>query len=167
MQPVSSRGLRSASACYAAPPGGGFETEDVKTVKALLIADSGVGRKVLQHCGFEALKIIRAMGKHVAVMMVTTAKEGAQILQAFDAGADNYFIKPFEPSALADRVRRLMGVSTEEGIPCGRRMRRKHRPVRRTGRNRTIHPPGHLRYLRHSPLPGLRRNRLQSTRRRQ
>jgi len=48
------------------------------------------------------------MGKKVPVTMVTGEKDGARVVEAFDAGANNYLVKPFEPSSLAEKVERVL-----------------------------------------------------------
>ena len=48
------------------------------------------------------------------VMMVTTETEATQILRAFDAGADEYLIKPFSKQAIRDKLE-LLGFFEEDG----------------------------------------------------
>jgi two-component system chemotaxis response regulator CheY len=50
--------------------------------------------------GLEMLKQIRAEGfGEIKVMMVTTEAENDFIIQALDAGADEYLMKPFDDEA--------------------------------------------------------------------
>jgi DNA-binding response OmpR family regulator len=42
------------------------------------------------------------------VMMLTGERNAETVLQAMDAGADDYMVKPFLPDALAERVSRLV-----------------------------------------------------------
>lgn len=42
------------------------------------------------------------------VMMLTGERNAETVLQAMDAGADDYMVKPFLPDALAERVSRLL-----------------------------------------------------------
>jgi DNA-binding response OmpR family regulator len=44
----------------------------------------------------------------VLVMMLTGERNAETVLQAMDAGADDYMVKPFLPDALAERVSRLV-----------------------------------------------------------
>lgn len=60
--------------------------------------------------GIDALKAIRGMGNKTPIIMVTSEKEGTRVVEAFDAGANNYIIKPFEPSSLADKVKQVLHV---------------------------------------------------------
>lgn len=55
--------------------------------------------------GLEMLKGLRAEGfGSVKVMMVTTEAENDFILQALDAGADEYLMKPFDEDGLAEKL---------------------------------------------------------------
>ena len=54
--------------------------------------------------GIEAVKAIRAAGKTVPIIMVTTEAEKSRVLEALKAGANNYIIKPFEPDAIVDKI---------------------------------------------------------------
>ncbi len=60
--------------------------------------------------GIEALRAIRAARKSVPVIMVTMENEGARIVEAIDAGANNYIIKPFEPQSLAQKIRQVLRI---------------------------------------------------------
>lgn len=51
----------------------------------------------------------------VPVLMLTADNSRRAIARAFSLGANDYFLKPFVPSALADRVKRLAGLPVEEG----------------------------------------------------
>lgn len=58
--------------------------------------------------GFDALKEIRAMGKTMPIIMVTTEAEKARIVQAVQAGATNYIVKPFEPDAFKEKLNSII-----------------------------------------------------------
>jgi DNA-binding response OmpR family regulator len=60
--------------------------------------------------GIDALREIRASGSDMPIVMVTSEKEGARVVEALDAGANNYIIKPFEPETLAHKVGIVMQV---------------------------------------------------------
>ena len=45
---------------------------------------------------------------NLPVMMLTGERNAETVLQAMDAGADDYMVKPFLPDALAERVSRLV-----------------------------------------------------------
>ena len=58
--------------------------------------------------GLDMLKHLRAEGYgDVKVMMVTTEAENEFILQALDAGADEYLMKPFDEEALTEKLAML------------------------------------------------------------
>jgi DNA-binding response OmpR family regulator len=46
--------------------------------------------------------------KDLPVMMLTGERNAETVLQAMDAGADDYMVKPFLPDALLERVARLV-----------------------------------------------------------
>jgi two-component system chemotaxis response regulator CheY len=55
--------------------------------------------------GLEMLQGLRAEGfASVKVMMVTTEAENDFILQALDAGADEYLMKPFDQEGLTEKL---------------------------------------------------------------
>ena len=58
--------------------------------------------------GYDMLKELRAEGfSGVKVMMVTTEAENDFILNALDAGADEYLMKPFDDEALNEKLAML------------------------------------------------------------
>lgn len=58
--------------------------------------------------GLQMLKQLRASGfTGIKVMMVTTEAENDFILRALDAGADEYLMKPFDDSALTEKLAML------------------------------------------------------------
>ena len=60
--------------------------------------------------GLSALSQIKADPKtsKLPVMMLTGERNAETVLQAMDAGADDYMVKPFLPDVLAERVSRLV-----------------------------------------------------------
>lgn len=60
--------------------------------------------------GFELLERIRAMPhvEDVPVVMLTSLGHESQVVRALDLGANDYIHKPFSPSELVARVRRLV-----------------------------------------------------------
>lgn len=61
--------------------------------------------------GIDALRAIRASDRNTPVIMVTSEKEGTRIVEAIDAGANNYIIKPFEPVSLAEKLKQVLRLS--------------------------------------------------------
>lgn len=57
--------------------------------------------------GLEILELLRAQGNDTAVVMVTAKNERAHVLQAIEAGASDYVIKPFESAVLREKVNRF------------------------------------------------------------
>jgi len=60
--------------------------------------------------GLSALSRIKADPKTcgLPVMMLTGERNAETVLQAMDAGADDYMVKPFLPDLLVERVSRLL-----------------------------------------------------------
>jgi two-component system, chemotaxis family, chemotaxis protein CheY len=56
--------------------------------------------------GIEALKAIRANPDtaKIPVIMVTSESEKTRILEAIQAGANNYIVKPFTPDVLKEKL---------------------------------------------------------------
>jgi DNA-binding response OmpR family regulator len=57
--------------------------------------------------GFEVLKLIRQHDQQVPVLLLTALGATADKLEGFDAGADDYLVKPFDFPELLARVRAL------------------------------------------------------------
>lgn len=60
--------------------------------------------------GFEVLKALRAQSStaRVPVIMVTSMGAEADVLRGFELGADDYVLKPFSPTELLARVKRML-----------------------------------------------------------
>jgi DNA-binding response OmpR family regulator len=58
--------------------------------------------------GFEVVKELRTAGHYVPVLMLTARSRPADVLQGFEAGADDYLPKPFELQILLARLRGLL-----------------------------------------------------------
>lgn len=65
--------------------------------------------------GIDALKAIRAAGKKMPVIMVTTEAEKARVIEAIKSGANDYLIKPFSPDQLAAKVKNLVTAAASAG----------------------------------------------------
>jgi two-component system, chemotaxis family, chemotaxis protein CheY len=61
--------------------------------------------------GYELLCNVRSRAEwsDMRIMLVTTETEASQILRAFDAGADEYLLKPFAKEAVLEKLQ-LMGL---------------------------------------------------------
>lgn len=58
--------------------------------------------------GFEIAATLRAAGNYIPVLMLTARGRSEDIVQGFDAGADDYLPKPFELSVLLARISALL-----------------------------------------------------------
>lgn len=58
--------------------------------------------------GFEVVKQLRTAGHFVPVLMLTARSRPSDVLQGFEAGADDYLPKPFELSILLARLHGLL-----------------------------------------------------------
>ncbi len=63
--------------------------------------------------GFELMRQIRARPgwQAVPVIMLTAKAMERDIVRAFDAGANDYIVKPFQPTELLARLRRFLRVA--------------------------------------------------------
>lgn len=64
--------------------------------------------------GFEVLAAIRADNLPTLVMMLSAHQRESDILRGFRLGADDYLVKPFNPSELVARLKRLL----RKGVPA-------------------------------------------------
>jgi diguanylate cyclase (GGDEF)-like protein len=80
--------------------------EALREVPALVILDV----KMPGLDGFEVLERLRKDHRfsRVPVIMLTSMGQEADIVRAFRVGADDYILKPFSPTELSARVRRLL-----------------------------------------------------------
>ncbi len=54
--------------------------------------------------GLTFLKQFRLKDKSTPVIMVTTEAEKARIVEALQAGVNNYIVKPFTPDSMSERI---------------------------------------------------------------
>ena len=69
--------------------------------------------------GIEALRAIREKGIDSPVVMVTTESEKGRIIEALNAGADEYVIKPFKMDVLVARIREVLENRAKQAAPAG------------------------------------------------
>jgi diguanylate cyclase (GGDEF)-like protein len=57
--------------------------------------------------GLELCKVLRrtSITQHIYIIMLTGCEDDDELVQAFDAGADDYVVKPFTPKVLEARIR--------------------------------------------------------------
>ena len=58
--------------------------------------------------GIDAVKTIRANGKTMPIIMVTTEAEKSRVVEALKQGASNYIIKPFEPATIVAKIQETL-----------------------------------------------------------
>lgn len=66
--------------------------------------------------GFELIQVIRKKMKwlDVPIVMLSSKLQESEIVRAFDAGATDYIVKPFQPNELMARLRRILRSKGEE-----------------------------------------------------
>lgn len=69
--------------------------------------------------GYELCKAIRRRNQHVPVIMLTALSETDDKIVGFDAGADDYLVKPFEFKELLVRIRALLKRTMNQQLPTG------------------------------------------------
>lgn len=57
--------------------------------------------------GIDVLKQVRGWGNTTPIIMVTGESGKARVVEAYDAGVNNYIVKPFEPSVLAEKILKI------------------------------------------------------------
>lgn len=73
-------------------------------VYSLVLLDLGLPKRN----GLELLKVLRARGNAVPVLVVTARDAVMDRVAGLDSGADDYLVKPFDLDELAARVRALL-----------------------------------------------------------
>jgi two-component system, chemotaxis family, chemotaxis protein CheY len=58
--------------------------------------------------GIDSVRAIRALGKTMPIIMVTTEAEKSRVIEALKAGANNYIIKPFEPATIVAKIQEVL-----------------------------------------------------------
>src|SRR4051794_16512074 len=95
--------------------GDGFRVESVDDGDAVLGAVRRLepdlvllDLKMARVGGIEALRGLRAADQQVGVIILSAAGDEALVLEAFEAGADDYITKPFLVRVLSARVRAVI-----------------------------------------------------------
>jgi len=73
--------------------------------------------------GYELCKAIRQIDQHVPLMMLTALNATDHKIEGFDAGADDYLVKPFEFKELLVRTRALLKRTMNQQLPAGNVLR--------------------------------------------
>lgn len=69
--------------------------------------------------GYEVCKRIRNRNQHIPIIMLTALSNTTDKIEGFDAGADDYIIKPFEFRELVVRIRVLLKRTLNQQLPAG------------------------------------------------
>lgn len=69
--------------------------------------------------GYELCKRIRSKNAQVPIVMLTALSSLNDKIEGYDAGADDYIIKPFEFKELLMKIRVLLKRSSHQNIPVG------------------------------------------------
>ena len=69
--------------------------------------------------GFELCKLIRRSNEQVPVLMLTSMSQMTDKVEGYDAGADDYLVKPFEFRELLLKIRVLLKRTVNQQFPVG------------------------------------------------
>ncbi|MGG9962642.1 response regulator transcription factor [Ferruginibacter sp. SUN106] len=69
--------------------------------------------------GYDLAKMIRNRNQHIPIMMLTALSTTDDKIEGFDAGADDYLVKPFEFKELLVRIRALLKRTMNQQLPAG------------------------------------------------
>ncbi|MEO7766289.1 MAG: response regulator transcription factor [Ferruginibacter sp.] len=69
--------------------------------------------------GYDLCKIIRTRDQHIPIIMLTALNTTDDKIEGFDAGTDDYLIKPFEFKELLVRIRALLKRTMNQQLPAG------------------------------------------------
>ena len=73
--------------------------------------------------GYELTKMVRAQNENVPIIMLTALSSLDDKIEGYDAGADDYIIKPFEFKELLMKIRVLMRRTADIQAPVGNLLR--------------------------------------------
>jgi DNA-binding response OmpR family regulator len=69
--------------------------------------------------GYDLCKTIRSSNQHIPIIMLTALSTTDDKIEGFDAGADDYLVKPFEFRELLVRIRALLKRTMHQQLPSG------------------------------------------------
>lgn len=69
--------------------------------------------------GYELCRAVRAKDNNIPVIMLTALNALTDKIEGYDAGADDYIVKPFEFKELLLKVRVLLKRTSQQNIPVG------------------------------------------------
>jgi two-component system chemotaxis response regulator CheY len=65
--------------------------------------------------GLDLVRALRAAGRTLPILMVTTRSNRDDILQAVEAGVTGYLLKPFTPQSVREKLEEITGMGLEAG----------------------------------------------------
>ena len=66
--------------------------------------------------GIQAVRLIRDINKSVKVCFVSGSKDKSVVAQAISSGGDDYVVKPIDVAILQQKIRKLLGQSTQDSF---------------------------------------------------
>lgn len=69
--------------------------------------------------GYELCKSVRLLNQHVPIIMLTSMSALNDKIEGYDAGADDYIVKPFEFRELLLKIRALLKRTLSQYVPVG------------------------------------------------
>lgn len=69
--------------------------------------------------GYDLCKAVRSRNQHIPIIMLTALSATDDKIEGFDAGADDYLVKPFEFKELLARIRALLKRTMNQQLPAG------------------------------------------------
>jgi len=73
--------------------------------------------------GYELSKAIRSQNQQIPILMLTSMIALKDKIEGYDAGADDYMVKPFEFKELLLKIRSLLKRSMNQSVPVGNLLR--------------------------------------------
>ncbi|WP_422115517.1 response regulator transcription factor [Brachybacterium sp. UNK5269] len=78
-----------------------------------LAADHGFDLAVVDHMmpgmtGVDLVRLLRAEGSHLRILMLTARSQERDVENGFTAGVDDFMTKPFSPRELAARITSIL-----------------------------------------------------------
>lgn len=61
--------------------------------------------------GLELVRAVRARDKQIPILMITTEAGRERVIEAIQAGVNDYLIKPFTPDTLSAKIRKIAGMN--------------------------------------------------------
>jgi two-component system chemotaxis response regulator CheY len=104
MRKIVIRALNAVGIKETVEAGDGVEALEIfqKTPVSLVLTDWNMPNK----SGIELTRDIRALGSKVPIYMITTEAEKTRVVEAIQAGVNDYLVKPFTQDALQEKLQK-------------------------------------------------------------